>query len=414
MSAAQDCFTNVIGLSRTVCPCAQDNQPSDYDLSESTLFLDEEDGLDLNVIKAAADCNRGNLWEIMDNAREEAIKAFKTDLMNYVGTLTKRKRNYFNGVVGEVEGIRPLRVNENFASLTWRCAIVRSGTMKMKRIGLHFDTAGTFWVYLYNNISDTPIAAWQVTANAGELTWFTLPSALTLPLTTDVAMNMQYWLMYDKTTAPNPRNDTITCGCSDFSRVNIWNSDLYRNLASPKALFNWLDWIVVAGSMGQQITKRRLNWTHDRYNYGLLVDMELTCNSTDIICKDNMDFVNDEISMVMAYTIRFKAAEKLIEKIIASGNISRYTMLDRERLWGKRNHYQKEAADRIVYLGDQLTRPERLNLFSDCLSCYDDRDFAKGNVRATDSRVPFTRFPNHELDAELYPQPNIEQQGGSY
>ena len=68
MSLTPACFENIIGLSRTPCPCVEDLN-ADAVVSESGLFLDELDGLSINMLNAGVDCGQGTLWEMLARAR---------------------------------------------------------------------------------------------------------------------------------------------------------------------------------------------------------------------------------------------------------------------------------------------------------------------------------------------------------
>ena len=85
-----------------------------------------------------------------------------------------------------------------------------------------------------------------------------------------------------------------------------------------------------------------------------------------------MDFENNEIAIATASAIRYKAGFYIIEKILASGNINRYTMTDRERLMGKKNTYIKEYNTYIDWIAQNVNTN-----INDCLICNDIDDLIK-------------------------------------
>lgn len=61
------CLDTVIGLSRTVCNCYED-QPADYDVSDSGLYIDELEGLNLQIAGGAADCEQGGVFDLLQKS----------------------------------------------------------------------------------------------------------------------------------------------------------------------------------------------------------------------------------------------------------------------------------------------------------------------------------------------------------
>lgn len=389
MSAHLDCYSTIYGLSRTDCNCFTTGIPWNVSDSDSGLYLDEVEGLSLEVLKNVGDCVNGSLWELMERARASSILSYKTDLMNYIGQRTLRRRQSFSGMIGDDRWNTRLQLSENFAGLTWQVAPVRSGFMRFKGVGMLFDSAGAFDVILYDNQSNTPLATWNVTAAQttmlGQVTWFRLPTPLSLPLYDSSKNYLRYWLIYIPSTAPNPKDNRLNCGCGNLPSYNVWslNSPQFKSMNPPNAKYNWFDWAIMKGTRGNLLTQREQQWLITEEMHGLVIDADFICKNEDIICKDLLDYDNDELSMVQAYCTRYKAAEILIELILSSPKPNRFTLLDRERLWGKRNHYRKEYDGRIEYIGDQLTEQNRINLISDCLACKNIEGFKKIGIRVT-------------------------------
>jgi hypothetical protein len=99
---------------------------------------------------------------------------------------------------------------------------------------------------------------------------------------------------------------------------------------------------------------------------GLSMEVDAGCDASSIICT----MFNDDIAArtAMAYAARYKAGELVHEYILKSNNINRYTMSNREFLWGKRNHFRKEYNDRVTW----LSQTADINSI-DCYVCNDKR-----------------------------------------
>jgi hypothetical protein len=383
MSTSLDCFNYTVGLSQTECACYDTDKPTDFNTSDSNLFLDQV--IDLQYPKSAADCGSGNLWELLHQAREEGKMGWRTSVMQYIGQRSVRKRAYFSGSIGDDRHNNTKHtLTDNFAGLTWKCATVRGAKMRLKRIGMFFEAATNMDLILYGNESDTPIATYNVTPAANRVEWYTLPTPLELPLNRDIARYQQYWLVYQPSLTARPYQQKITCGCNGLDTVNKWcEKPEFLNLKTPEARHNWLEWMIISGTRGQLITQRETHWSHTNQGYGLFLDVEFVCDANEVLCAGELDYENDDLAMVQAYGLRFEMGVKLIDRILSSTKLNRYTMLDREALYGKRSHFKKEADTRAQYVAQQLTEKERINLVNDCLTCRDKYGVTRAGILIT-------------------------------
>lgn len=98
-------------------------------------------------------------------------------------------------------------------------------------------------------------------------------------------------------------------------------------------------------------------------SHGLAVNIEVGCDSSNILC----DLYESDISYktVIGHAVRFKAAELVVEKVQSSEEVNRFTMMSREYLWGKRNHYRKEYLDRVTWMVETLD----VGSITDCFVC---------------------------------------------
>lgn len=372
MSAALDCLDNIIGLSKTTCECFEDFKPSDVNESQSGIFLDELEGLNLKMVDGIVDCEEGNIWDILVESRAEAIKSFKADLVASLFTKYKSKRQPFSGVIGSQKFKNSLNISNAYAGVRIYAANIISGIMSVKRIGLVFDTTSIFDVVVYNSLTDTAIATYTVQSQANELSWFTLPSALNLDMNYEAASeNPNYYIIY-QLAGFQPKDIRVGCGCSSTMYKYYWNTSnpAFRSYEKDR----WSEYIMLTGVKGDVIADRDTWSTSEQLN-GIILDVDFKCLINDIICKSELDFVSNEIGITMAYAIRYKAGMNVLEKILASPHPNIYTMTDRERMMGKKNTYTKEYSTRISYLTEQINY--RAN---DCLTCNDFNDIVKVGI----------------------------------
>lgn len=366
-----NCLSHIIGLSRTTCECFDADKPGDANTSESGLFLDEIEGLPINVSDAATDCETGSIWDMMEKARDNGILAFKNELMGALTQKYKQKRHPFTGAVGSSKFRNSLTLTGNYGGIRIYCAEIISGIMTIKRLGLSFDTAATFDIEVYNNIDSDPIQTYTVTTQANKTTWYDLPTPLKLEMSDDTGENPQYYLIYS-VNGMKPKDVKGSCGCSSANYKYYWNtkSPNYKSFEKDR----WSEYIMLTGIQGGDISTRE-NWGTSEYLNGIILEASFACKQIDLICKQNMDFESNALALAMAYTIRFRSASILIDNILSSGNLNRYTMLEREALYGKRNNYLKEFANRISWLADNINWKA-----NDCLTCNDFDDVVKVGI----------------------------------
>lgn len=372
MSLVPECLDDIIGLSETTCDCFETGKPADFNTSKSNLFLDQLEGLNLNLAKSIEDCEEGSLWDLLAKARRNAIKAFKADVLGQLLTNYKQKREPFHGVIGSQKFTKNLSLTTSYAASRVYCANIIGGIMSIKRIGLVFSSDQNFNIDVYDNLSDSPIATYAVHANANTLTWFDLPSALNLPMNSDAdSENPQYYFIYSPSASFQPKDNKAGCGCGGAYRY-------YFNTTHPSFRSyekdRWSEYIMLAGATGNDISDRE-NWATTEQLNGLILDVDFKCKVQDLICNENLDFESNGLALAMANAIRYKAGALLIDSILASSQINIYTMTDRERLMGKKNSYTKEYQDRISWLGDQINIKA-----NDCLACKDFDDVIKTGI----------------------------------
>lgn len=353
-----ECLENVIKLSQTTCECFED-VPPDYNEGKADIYLDELEGLSLDLANGSENCEQGNIWDMMAKARTNATKEFKKDLLDCVNSNYMPKRNGYKGLVGNVSFNQTLNYTENMSGLAGKFSNIVGGKMIINRIGLLFSTTSTFNVSIYSSDDlTTPIATYPVTSAANSLQYVTLSTPLELPLWSNQTSIITYFVAYDLIGTYKPKNNKADCGCTNKQAV---------------AYKHWGNFYGIKGNSPSSLDSFN---TTTEFN-GLVLDVEFQCDTKRIICSDDMplDFENDSRAMNIAYCIRYQAGYLLAQLILDTQNINRYTMLDREALYGKRNYYKKSYFDLIGRLCEttQITN-------TDCLKCRPNNNFSKGAI----------------------------------
>lgn len=348
-----ECLDKIIPLSRTTCECFDSNKPTDYNEGLSEVYLDELEGLELRVLEAVSDCATGNLWELMEWAREEAIKRFTSDLLGCLEQKYVRQRNTFSGLIGRATWTSNVALTPGYAGVRLDLSAVngrgvRSGVAILNRIGLAFNASATFDVYIYNNVDPAPVGQYTVTTVANQVVFATLTTPLELPLSRDGYDNFYYYIVYPLNGTYLPKNNGTSCGSCGSPQRAVWE-----------------DWFALTGWKASSLSALSSGTSNTPMN-GLILDLTLKCRTEELICSDlnPLDIQSDGAHAKYPYAVRFKAGELLIEKILSTPNVNRYTMLGNERLWGKRNHFLKTYNDWIAWLCDRINVDK-----NDCLKC---------------------------------------------
>jgi hypothetical protein len=179
------------------------------------------------------------------------------------------------------------------------------------------------------------VASYPVTTTPNNYTQVDIGSApVKFPLMYE-GNAVEYYVIYDLSGAPDvqPKDTGINCstcngGIQPFS-----------------------DYLTVRGvqlnnpnTLNDKIT--------DAFSHGLILDVEIRCDSEQLICREYK--ADDAVAIVLAYCVYFKSGELLIEEVLKQPDVNRYTMMDKDRLWGKRNHYRAEYEHRLNYLSTTI------------------------------------------------------------
>lgn len=376
--SAVDCFSNIIGLSRSTCECFEEGRPEDYNLSDSDLFLDELEYLNLNLAEAAADCSSGSLWDVLLSARKEAVNHFQSDLMGCIRSKTKLQRKSYKGLIGNPykKVNSDLAMNNTFHGVRWFAANVVGGFIRIKRIGTMFNQTSTITLKLYNS-EDEDVQEFILDTEAYKLKWNDItPVELDLKAT---GFNKEFAWLYTPAGGLKARNLVIDCNCGSGFHPS-WNSEKPQFYSKVnKGDFGWADWILAEGTKGNNID----NWnqfTLTNETQGLVFDLEIGCRMNTVLCDEEFDFVENQFAKVMAHAVRFRAAAIVLAKGISSGNPSRYTLLDGDNVAYAKSQCMKEYDRRITWLCDEMSKPENINQTSDCLVCNDEYGLMKSGV----------------------------------
>lgn len=362
----EGCYANIIGLSRTDCPCLDDNIPSDASVSKSGLYLDESPWLNLASVQAATNSCQ-ELWTILARAVENATRDLRTDLLASIRTNAVPKRQNTRGIIGEWdEATRLLNPDKDHIGMMIHTADMVGGSMTIERIGLKIDTTGNVDVKVYDR--ETLLQTYTVSAVAGSMTWYTLPMPLVLTMEGEGSQNPKYYFLWE----PNgrkPYNTRIHCNCPGkfLPRYDCQHPSFES--ATNRNGYNWSQWVMATGIKGDDLNARE-DWSKYNETQGLAIDASFTCDMNTVLCGDDY---TDPLMMEQARAIQDKAAFYALAFIRSSQNVNALTLLNGEMLNENAARYDASYRARIEKLTELFG--DNINAFSDCLTCKDPWGF---------------------------------------
>lgn len=385
MSAPYDCFEKIIGLADSSCDCFTDDLPADTAESASGLQLAGLEGMNLNVLKAAADCaTGGDLGALLENARVEGIRRYKEETLKYIRANARVKRPSVRGQIGDTAQCRTaVSLNNTHHGLHLRLAHHVGGTATVKRIGTFMEFTGTVDVNLYGIDGTTATETVSCATTAGTLVWTTVDIDLSLEV--NGSQNPEYWFLWEPTGGQQARNSRIHCGCGGR---RTWNETPWFESGVKANDEAWMKWAMAHGTKGNTLADRDM-WTHTNETQGLLLDIEFGCEAVRTLCDGYPDYTNDPLQMSSAYAVRYAAGSYIISTLLASTSVSRETLTgDGENYYRTKAIFEKGFYERAHdYIGATLVQPpdegdpaSGVNTYADCFACKEKSGFRKSTI----------------------------------
>lgn len=354
-----DCITNIVGVTnKTDLPYYSELSPdmqAAIALSTSGLYIDTlTGGIDLRTIDTA-DYMTLALQYALD-AKPEAEKVFKDDLLVAVNNRYAPAKVKFNGLIGKRSFSANLPVGADNQGHRYRVYQPIAGNITINRIGVALSGVATFNVY----VSRCEAGAYGV-----EELLYTFPVTTTFGLFADADLSSQngqivlpmqingvaqeYYIFYKRSEANGllAKNNEIKCGCSGDKGMRALDSYMHYDGVSINDMDNLR------------------SVSADRKGHGISVSSVVGCEHSVIICREYEK--KEAVSLMMQWAVLYKTGELWIEYLLKSGYINRDSMQNREYFLGKRNHFKSEYEQRITAIANGMTLGE-----TNCYVCKDD------------------------------------------
>jgi len=366
------CYDNIIGLARTDCPCIEDAPPTGYNTSESGLFITDVPPFD--ALSGFEECGGGSIWDALERSRDEAISTFVADTNALLMRTFTSRRERFTGQIGEATGREAYSTGNTYAGIRIACNPLRGGRIKITHIGTLFHGAGTLLLSITNSLNQVVSTVTVDILNGWKLNALATP--IVLPTYIDFDDKHEYFITYTYSPSNQPRINNINCGCGGF--VPWYNQDKPMWSNAHPGNRAWANWIQVGGWSGNTLTDfdQAPSTTNTQMN-GLAIQVELGCDVGKVLCNGSLDYTSDPFALSMAYAIRHKSCEILASKLLASTELNRVNVINREILQGLKREWNAKYAENVQY----ITQEAQLRQ-NDCLACRDESGMAVRTILA--------------------------------
>lgn len=354
------CLDNVVGITDTDCPCFVEGlSPEKIDalkLSTSGLYVDGLPGVPpMKDLKGAKTC--GDFADMALKRLADAVKKTRSDIILGIDTLSQRRAEKYIGTLGHMLFSRPYIPTKPVAGMRITPVNKHSDAqISLTQISLITFTAVTTTVYLYKTppggMTGTEVGHWDVTTSPQAYTPVTgFPTdGLLLPLYEN-GQPIVYYFEYN-TNGVQPMDIKPSCNCQ-----------------GTESLLK--QFVTVSGFSAD--TANSFPGTGEAYTGGLVANVTISCPPDNFICRQYNDL--DPVAVLVAESIRHYAGYLIIDDLLNRQDIDRFTMVEREKLYGKRAALLKEYKTMMQYL------PTVIN--TEASDCYICKETADGQPMAT-------------------------------
>lgn len=341
MTTNMQCLKDIVGVTKYDTECLTGGLDAEtlakLHASTSGIYMDDlPGGVHLKALKYIDSAR--SMADMGLTARDNAIKTMQDDLVVALNERYKQGRKSYIGQVGRMSYAQTLPGGNRWQGLRIRPNDFNDAIMTVRRITVIMDQAVTFTLRLLrvpvDSVMGEEIGSWQFTTTANAYKSIDLETPLRLPFTvSDGNALVEYWLIYDtEESGQSFRPKDTKIGCNSCNSVAADVLEQYVKV-----------WGVTVNDPSQLTGK-----TQDSYSHGIILDVDVRCDTNTLFCREYDE--NNAVAVAMARAVWYKAGELLIEEVLKSPDVNRYTTMAKEYLWGKRNHFRAEYDQRIIYL----------------------------------------------------------------
>jgi len=345
------CFQTIIGFSRKENDCVDDDWLDSYAESDSGLYLDELPGFPQGFVASLG--GNYDIWEKYTNSLDNAIRAFKVDVVSAILKNMEPARQKFKGDIG----------GKSFSHILTGCTYqgvrmysdIIGGSYILRGFYIILNVTGPVDINIYDEYE--LLHTYTVNSVAGRPI-YTAITPLTLPL------DRNYYFLYS--TAGSCYDNKVSCNCGGYK----WCFNIYEPCFRASRE-KWTEWAMVGGVCGDDLDDRD-DWNVTINARGLILHGDFTCDIISSLCNEYSDFTGaNEIDFAIAYAILYKTGEFLSIYVMDSEEVSRRTLLGTEQWNSNKEFYAAKYQEMIDFIANNWEEGR-----NECLKCRDPYGFS--------------------------------------
>ncbi|MDZ7876066.1 MAG: hypothetical protein U5L45_00265 [Saprospiraceae bacterium] len=319
------CLYSFFGLSNRVCECPDfANQP--IDASISGYYIDQKLGYLQDF--TYANCGDGSIWDILQRAKDTAILDFQSDIAAQLHKGLRERIAPFSGQIGKApSGI--ISSAQRFNGIRFYGDKFTGVKMILKSLQIGTTLGGATTVKFWKN--NELLFSQNVNLLPNQMNQIVLTSVQDFVFEQDV----KYAVTYDLVSGSYPLSNLISCGCAGEN--NTW-----KKMATVEGVTmqNEEDVFLVGGNSSAN---------------GIILNALVYCDFSQWFCWLLKEFGDiSEDFLIVANALTFKAAMIATQHLLDSNLINFSTLTNKEALYGKRAHFEKEYNTRVEYLATRF------------------------------------------------------------
>lgn len=342
---ALTCLNTLVGLSPADVDCWSGNPPNGYSTSDSGYYLTDQD-FGVNHLVGVTIAG----WTILSNARVQAIREFKTDLLAAIRSRYDSALHPFSGYIGEVKATGAKTVSSDFLGLRIRTRRQKGFRLVLQKVLLRLDTSGSYNVTVTSNDALFDGSAYDLTVahTAGSFNGTEWEDEVSLPLWSDTCPGdyLEYYVGFDRGAAQPFNNKLFCCGNDPLWRRHFDVSGFEASTATPENV----------GSFSSSAQ-------------GISLKAYLSCENLDWLCE--LEELNGYYTLdVVARCIQQRAAAIACATALETPAIGVGNGFNAQMLADRRNFLNARYSENVRWISENIPKG-----VTDCFRCKPENTF---------------------------------------
>lgn len=340
-----ECLNEIVGLIRTDCDCITEGmtpeEKAELLASKSGLFVDSDLNGVINIRGMDQESTCKNIVQTFKDSRRAAVSKFKEDMFAGIFA-TNIEKNGFSGAMNKTSWIKSLDSLKTNKFAVIKPHRISDANMVIRNVQIGVNKSGlvTLKILKVLNGDYNPEVVFSKEVEVEKNKYTTAIVDYTCNFREDESAFDYFITWTSEDSEIMPLDNKTDCGCGKMT---------------------WKDYVTFQGGESDRLDTLHLAKLNG-FAYGMVPTVTIHCHLDEFICRE---YENQQaVKAVVGWALLYKTGANIIDHVLLSGNIDRYTTMNREALYGKRNHFTKEYNERVQHLVASMDVEK-----SDCFQC---------------------------------------------